>query len=79
MHQSSNIEFDCIERVYVKFILRENTGGQGVFTLPPKLAKKRQAIVNVDAASECFKYALLSILHYDDVSSQQRCNIDSYR
>ena len=79
LRQSSNIEFDCIERVYVKLIIRENAGGQGVFTLPPKLAKKRQAIVNVDAASECFKYALLSILHYDDVSNQQRCNIDSYR
>ena len=79
LHQSSNIEFDCIERVYVKFIIRDNTGGQGVFTLPPRLAKKRQAIVNVDATSECFKYALLSVLHYDDVSDQQRQNIDSYR
>ena len=79
LRQSSNIEFDCIERVYVKLIIRKNAGGQGVFTLPPKLAKKRQAIVNVDATSECFKYALLSILHYDDVSAQQRCDINSYR
>lgn len=75
---ASNIEFDCIERVYVKLILRDNVDGQGVFTLPPKLAKKRQAIVNVNSPSECFKYALLSILHYNDVPSQQRLNKDSY-
>ena len=79
LHQSSNLEFDCIERVYVKLILRDNANGHGVFILPPKLAKKRQAIVNVDATGECLKYALLSILHYDDVSNHQRCNVTSYR
>ena len=76
---ASNIEFDSIERVYVKFLLRDNIDGQGVFTLPPQLTKKRQAIVNVNSPSECFKYALLSILHYNDVDSQQRKNPDSYR
>ena len=79
LHQSSNLEFDCIERVYLKFILHESADGQGSFTLPPKLAKKRQAIVNVDADSECFKFALLSILHYDDVSEQQRSDPHTYR
>ena len=67
---SSNIEFDSIERVYIKLVLHDNVSGQGVFTLPPKLAKKRQVIVNVNTVSECFKYALLSILHYNDVASQ---------
>ena len=76
---SSNIVFDSIERVYVKFVLSDNVNGQGVFTLPPKLAKKRQVIVNVNTTSECFKYALLSILHYNDVPSQQRQNKDSYQ
>ena len=52
--------------------------GQGVFTLPPELAKKRQAIVNVNTTGECFKYALLSVLHYNDVEHQQRSNSDSY-
>ena len=75
---SSNIEFDSIERVYVKLVLHENANGQGIFTLPPKLAKKRQVIVNVNTPSKCFKYALLSILHYNDVASQQRSNKDSY-
>ena len=79
LRNSSNIEFDCIERVYVKLIIRENVDGQGVFQLPPSLAKKRQAIVNVDATSECFKFALLSILHYNDVSHQQRTDPNNYR
>ena len=35
---SSNMEFDSIERVYIKLILRDNVGEQGVFPLPPKLA-----------------------------------------
>ena len=77
-HQSSNIEFDSIDRVYVKLTLSDNANGHGVFTLPPKLAKKRQAIVNVNTTSECFKYALLSVLHYNDVPSRQRLNKEAY-
>jgi hypothetical protein len=75
---SSNLEFDSIERVYVKLTLTDNANGQGIVTLPPKLAKKRACIVNVNSPSECFKYALLSILHYNDVPSQQRQDKDSY-
>ena len=67
---SSNLEFDCVERVQIKLTLRENVDGQGIFPLPPKLAKKRAAIINVDSVSECFKYALLSILHYNDVPNR---------
>ena len=78
-HQASNIEFDSIERVYVKLTLRDNVDGHGVFTLPPILAKKRASIVNVDTTSECFKYALLSKLHYDDVPSSQRSNKEAYQ
>ena len=77
--KSSNIEFDSIERVYIKLLLRDNVNGQGVFPLPPELAKKRQSIVNVNTNGECFKYALLSVLHYNDVAHQQRLNLDSYR
>ena len=77
--QSSNIEFDSIERVFVKLNLRENVIGHGTFPLPPELAKKRQVIVNVDTTSECFKYAILSKLHYDDVSNSQRSNKQAYR
>ena len=79
LRNSSDLDFDSIERVYVKLIIRENVDGQGIFQLPPTLANKRQAIVNVDATSECFKFALLSILHYNDVSNRQRTNPNSYR
>ena len=64
---ASNIEFDCIERVYIKLTLQDNVNGRGIFTLPPMLGKKKQTIVNVETESECFKYALLSVLHYNDV------------
>ena len=78
-HQSSNLEFDSIERVYIKLTLSDNVDGRGIFTLPPKLAKKRKVIVNVDTTSECFKYAILSKLHYNDVPSEQRTNKEAYR
>ena len=32
------------------------------------MLKKKQAVINVDCESHCFKYAVLSILHYDDIS-----------
>ena len=75
---SSNLEFDSVERVQIKMTLRDNVDGQGIFPLPPKLAKKRAAIINVDAVSACFKYALLSILHYNDVANDKRKDPNSY-
>ena len=78
-HNGSKVIFDCIERLYIKFNLMENANGQGMFQLPAKLRKKRRSIINVDAESQCFKYALLSILHYDEVADSQRSSTDSYR
>ena len=49
-----------------------------MFVLPPQIAKTR-SIVNVDVASECFKYALLSVLHYNDVSRGMRNQPQRYR
>ena len=74
--QSSDFIVDRVQRVYLKLNLVENLDGQGSFKLPPKL-KEKTAVVNVDVAGECFKYALLSILHYSDVS-QNRCRKSSY-
>ena len=76
--QSSDLQIDCIERVYVKLNLANNANGQGLFTLPPKIAKTK-SIVNVNTASECFKYALLSVLHYNDVSRGTHNRPYSYR
>lgn len=74
----SKIVFDCIERLYIKLNLTYNNNGQGTFKLPSKLGKKRQSIINVDSEGQCFKYALLSILHYDDVADSRRTSADSY-
>ena len=70
-NRGSDLDLICIERVTLKLNLVDNSDGQGLFPLPRPLAVK-QAVVNVDAASECFKYALLSILHYNDVSRHRR-------
>ena len=40
--------------------------GQGKFPLLNNL-KQKQAVVNVYVKDSCFKYALLSILHYKDI------------
>ena len=42
------------------------------------LDKKKQAIVNVETESECFKYALLSVLHYNEIPTKQRKNKETY-
>ena len=76
--RSSNLEFDSIERVEIKMILRENVDGQGIFPLPPNLSKKRAAIINVDSLSKCFNFALLSILHYNEVPDEKRRDPSSY-
>ena len=51
-----------------KFHSAPNVRGHGAFPLPQRLAQKH-AVVNVDnlGAADCFKYAILSVLHYDDV------------
>ena len=64
----SDLDLVNIERVFLKLTMVDNSDGQGLFALPRPLALKK-AVVNVDTASECFKYALLSILHNDEVSS----------
>ena len=71
---SSNLEFGSTQRVYLKLVLH-NVEGHGWFTLPPKLAKKRQAIINVDSK---FRFVLLSVLHYDEVVNQHRRNLNKY-
>ena len=56
----------------------EDQAGRDHFTLPSKL-KATNAVINVDAEGECFKYALLSILHYNDLRKHQRPRKNSYR
>ena len=52
--------------------IRQVAGRGGSVTLPPKL-KAKQAVVNVEnQGDDCFKYALLSVLHYQDVPSHRQ-------
>ena len=68
--RDSDLELDAIEALDLKFSLLDNLSGRGYFQLPDKLRRK-QAVINVDCREACFAYALLSILHYSDVSSHR--------
>ena len=66
--QDSGFEFEEFVHAKIKVTLLCNYAGEGSFVLPPAL-KKKKALINVDATGDCFKYAVLSILHYHDVDS----------
>ena len=52
--------------------------GHGPVKLPKSLAAKK-AVVNVDSPDgECFRYALLSVLHYDHVQAKKRGRASQY-
>ena len=68
--RDSDLIFDGVEFADFKVTLLENHSGQGSFKLPSKL-KTKSAVVNVDCESHCFKYAVLSILHYEDVETHR--------
>ena len=69
--RDSDLEYVGIESGKIKVTLLENHGGRGHFTLPKELLTKK-AVINVDTPIQCFKYAVLSILHYNDVNSHSR-------
>ena len=69
--KDSNLEFDGIEGLDIKFNLLENLSGRAFFKLPSALNMKR-AVINVDCKDSCFKYALLSILHYNDINKDRQ-------
>ena len=75
--RDSNLELDCIEALDIKFNLITNLSGRSYFQLPDKL-KRMQAVVNVHIKEACFKYALLSILHYDDLTKDKRRYAPNY-
>ena len=76
--RDSDLEFEGIESLLIKVNLGNNLSGQSFFQLPDKL-KRKQAVINVDTKTDCFKYALLSILHYDDITSQTRQRASKYQ
>ena len=68
---ASNLEFDGVNALEIKFNLLPNLSGRAFFQLPDNL-KRKQAVVNVQTHKSCFKYALLSILHYSDLNLNNR-------
>ena len=64
--RDSNLEFDGIEALEIKFNLQDNLSGRAFFQLPLKL-KQTKSVINVNSSNKCFLYALLSMLHYNDV------------
>jgi ssDNA-binding Zn-finger/Zn-ribbon topoisomerase 1 len=75
--RDSGLIFDGIESALFKISLLGNHSGRGSFKLPKNL-KNKTAVINVDCESQCFKYAVLSILHYNDINAN-RNRTYSYR
>ena len=72
--RDSDLQFESIEALDIKLNLLTNLSGRSFFKLPEKL-NNMKAVVNVDCEDSCFKYALLSILHYEDVKEHRnRCS-----
>ncbi len=71
--RDSDLEFEGVEALDIKFNLLNDLSGRAFFQLPDKL-KRLKAVVNVDTSIDCFKYALLSILHYADVKDNKNRN-----
>ena len=68
--RDSNLEFDGVEALVIKVNLINNLSGRSFFKLPDILNRKK-AVINVDAPNSCFKYALLSILHYSNIKDNR--------
>lgn len=75
--EGSDWQLEGLKFVLLKVSLSENLKGCGSFKLPTKL-NKMHAVVNVNCEESCFLYAVLSILHYDDVD-QHRYRPSKYK
>ena len=75
--RDSSLQFESVEAVDIKLSLMRNQSGRGMFQLPDTL-KRKQAVINVRTEKDCFKYALLSMLHFGDVSKHNRGNPYTY-
>ena len=77
LENDSGLVFDGVECVFLKLNVLENLDGAGFFKLPPKLSTSK-SVINVISERACFKYAVLSILHYDDIAQGTRQRVSSY-
>ena len=67
----SEWQYDDVDFVLFATSLSFSFSGRGSFHLPTSLANKK-AVINVNCDSACFKYALLSVLHYNDVPKHRQ-------
>ena len=75
--EGSEWQYDNVDFVLFKTNLSLSYSGRGIFKLPTNLSRK-QAVINVNCDSACFKYALLSVLHHNDISTN-RNRVIKYR
>ena len=74
----SDLEFDGVDRLLIKLnIVTRNLDAQSAFKLSPELIKRR-AVINVNSEEACFKFAILSLLHYHDIATN-RNYVNSYK
>ena len=66
-----------VEHVIFKVTLSPNLNGCGKFNLPKSL-EKLKAVINVECPSSCFKYAILSVLHYNEIK-KDRQRVSKYK
>ena len=76
--RDSGLEFDKVLDFDFKVMLAENRKGMGHFTLPQNL-KNKNAVINVESKTHCFKYAVLSMLHYNDIAHRHHSRVSAYR
>ena len=74
----SDLIFVSVNKLIFKLSLSKNQRGKGSFKMPAKLANMK-AVINVDCKEACFKYAILSILHYNDVKNRHHSRVSSYK
>lgn len=82
MLEGSGFTLSKIERLTVQIFKYEPLRGSAPLALPKMLQKKR-SIVNIrNADDQCFKWAILSALHHDEVRAENRnkvTDVASYR
>lgn len=82
MLEGSGFTLSKIERLTVQIFKYEPLRGSGSISLP-KILQKKRSIVNIRNSDEqCFKWAILSALHHDEVHAENRnkvTDVASYR
>lgn len=75
MIEGSGFTLDKIIKLTVQIFKYQPLKGSGYIELPEKLKKHKYAVINLkNTDEECFKWAILCALHYDEVYARSRNN-----